>query len=114
MSENPWKTLATRVVYENAWVRLREDAVVRPDGQEGVYSVVELRPSVGVVALNDAHEVLLVGTVALSVGAVFVGDPTRRISQRRDRSAGGGTTRASRRDGCRSEKLAAAGSGGCQ
>src|SRR6266542_5695800 len=61
MSENPWKTLAARVVYENAWVRLREDAVVRPDGREGVYSVLELRPSVGVVTINDDHEVLLVG-----------------------------------------------------
>jgi 8-oxo-dGTP pyrophosphatase MutT (NUDIX family) len=58
---NPWKPLASRVVYENAWLRLREDAVVRPDGERGVYSVVELRPSVGVVALNSQREVVLVG-----------------------------------------------------
>ena len=61
MSANPWKTLASRLVYENAWVRLREDAVLRPDGQAGVYSVLELRPSVGIVAINGHDEVLLVG-----------------------------------------------------
>ena len=37
MSSNPWKTLASRVMYENAWVRLREDAVVRPDGTLQTY-----------------------------------------------------------------------------
>jgi 8-oxo-dGTP pyrophosphatase MutT (NUDIX family) len=58
---NPWKTLASRTVYENAWVRVREDAVVRPDGHEGIYSVVELRASVGVVAINEDREVALVG-----------------------------------------------------
>jgi 8-oxo-dGTP pyrophosphatase MutT (NUDIX family) len=61
MGSNPWKTLASRLVYENAWIRLREDAVVRPDGRQGIYSVVELRPSVGVVALNDRREIVLVG-----------------------------------------------------
>jgi 8-oxo-dGTP pyrophosphatase MutT (NUDIX family) len=49
------------MAYENAWVRLREDAVVRPDGREGIYGVVELRPSVGVVALNAEREIVLVG-----------------------------------------------------
>ncbi len=58
---NPWKTLTSRIAYENRWVRVREDTVVRPDGGEGIYGVVEMRPSVGVVALNAAREVVLVG-----------------------------------------------------
>jgi 8-oxo-dGTP pyrophosphatase MutT (NUDIX family) len=61
MSSNPWKTLSSRMIYENAWMRLREDGVIRPDGQPGIYGVVELRPSIGVVALNDDREVVLVG-----------------------------------------------------
>ena len=60
MSGNPWKTLATRIVYANAWLRLREDKVIQPDGHEGIYGVVEMRPSVGIVALNDAGEMALV------------------------------------------------------
>lgn len=60
MSGNPWTTLASRIVYANSWLRLREDTVIRPDGQEGIYGVVEMRPSVGIVALNDVDEVALV------------------------------------------------------
>ena len=58
---NPWQTVSTRIVYENQWLRLREDKVICPDGGEGIYGVVEMRPSVGVVALNEHDEVALVG-----------------------------------------------------
>ena len=37
------KTKASRVVYENRWMRVREDQVRRPDGSDGVYGVVEKR-----------------------------------------------------------------------
>jgi 8-oxo-dGDP phosphatase len=60
MSDNPWQTLGSRIVYANSWLRLREDQVLRPDGQEGIYGVVEMRPSVGVVAISDADHVALV------------------------------------------------------
>lgn len=56
-----WSTIETRVVYENRWIRVREDAVRRPDGADGIYGVVETRgPSVFVVALTEADEVVLV------------------------------------------------------
>lgn len=58
---NPWETLASREVYQNPWLRLREDQVLRPDGQEGIYGVFELRPATGVVALDEAGRVVLVG-----------------------------------------------------
>ncbi len=40
---------------------MREDQVTRPDGGPGIYSVVEIRPSVGIVALNEHDEIVLVG-----------------------------------------------------
>ncbi len=61
MSKNPWKTLSSRIAYENAWIRVREDQVIRPDGNPGLYGVVELRPSVAIVALNERDEIVLVG-----------------------------------------------------
>jgi 8-oxo-dGTP pyrophosphatase MutT (NUDIX family) len=61
MPLNPWKTTASRIAYENAWIRIREDQVIRPDGLPGIYGVVEIRPSVGIVALNARDEVALVG-----------------------------------------------------
>jgi 8-oxo-dGTP pyrophosphatase MutT (NUDIX family) len=61
MAENPWKTLGSRIAYENRWIRVREDQVVRPDGGAGIYGVVEIRPSVGIVAINERDEIALVG-----------------------------------------------------
>jgi len=56
-----WQRRSTRIAYENPWIRVREDEVVRPDGSDGVYGVVELRqPAVFVVPLTDDDEVVLV------------------------------------------------------
>ena len=35
------ETLASTVVYENKWMRLKEDKIRRSSGHQGVYSVVE-------------------------------------------------------------------------
>jgi hypothetical protein len=58
---NPWKTLSSRTAYQNEWLRVREDGVLRPDGNPGIYGVVEIRPSVGILAFNAAGEIALVG-----------------------------------------------------
>jgi len=76
MSENPWTTLATRIVYANSWLRLREDTVIQPDGREGIYGVVEMRPSVGIVALNEAGDVALVTQWRYTLGRMSVEIPT--------------------------------------
>ena len=60
-AENPWRTLSSRAIYRNQWIALREDEVVRPDGADGIYSVVEMRPSCGVVAINQDDQIALVG-----------------------------------------------------
>jgi ADP-ribose pyrophosphatase len=42
-------TIGTRVVYENRWMRVREDTIRRSDGSDGIYGVVE-KPDFVVVA----------------------------------------------------------------
>ncbi len=69
----PWTTQSTSTVYENPWIRVREDQVVRPDGAPGIYGVVEMRwPSVFVVALTDADEVVLVTQHRYATGTVSI------------------------------------------
>ncbi|HET8988883.1 MAG TPA: NUDIX hydrolase, partial [Humibacillus sp.] len=64
-----WPVTRSRVVYENPWIVVREDEVVRPDGSPGTYGVVEVRrPAVFVVALTDADEVVLVTVDRHTVG----------------------------------------------
>jgi ADP-ribose pyrophosphatase YjhB (NUDIX family) len=59
---NPWKTTASRTVYENAWIRVREDQVIRPDGKPGIYGVVHFRnKAVGVLPVESNGDVWLVG-----------------------------------------------------
>ena len=56
-----WRTHSSTTVYENPWIRVREDAVDRPDGSAGIYGVVEVRnPAVFVVPVTADDEVVLV------------------------------------------------------
>ncbi|SFC41549.1 8-oxo-dGTP pyrophosphatase MutT, NUDIX family [Nocardioides terrae] len=66
---NPWQTTSSRTSYENPWIRVREDEVVRPDGADGIYGVVEVRnPAVFVVPVTDADEVVLARMYRYTMG----------------------------------------------
>ena len=59
---NPWRRVSRRVAYENPWIEIRHDDVIRPDGQPGIYGVVHFRHlAIGVVPLDESDRVLLVG-----------------------------------------------------
>ena len=74
---NAWVTRASTTVYENPWIRVREDQVDCPDGTPGIYGVVEVRnDAVFIVPVTDGDEVVLVevdryatGTLSLEVPA---------------------------------------------
>ena len=61
MARTPWRRLATRPVYENGWIRVREDQVTLPDGKTTIYGVVECGGCIGVLPFLDAETVVLVG-----------------------------------------------------
>lgn len=50
MQEHPWKTHNSEVVYENPWVTITEDAVTRPDGSPGVYTIMDVKDGVLLIA----------------------------------------------------------------
>ncbi len=55
-----WTTRASRTVYENRWIHVREDEVTGPHG-DGIYGVVRMQhPAVFVVALDEEDRVCLV------------------------------------------------------
>jgi 8-oxo-dGTP pyrophosphatase MutT (NUDIX family) len=68
-SQNPWKLKSSRIVYENPWVRMREDSVITPTGKDGIYGVLESKDSVMVTVLNELQEVLLIRTFAYPAGS---------------------------------------------
>ena len=56
----PFKIIASREVYKNPWIRVREDKVVRPGGTRGIFGVVEMKAGSSVLALTDDNQVYLV------------------------------------------------------
>ena len=58
----PWRRRTRRIGYENPWITVWHDEVVRPDGSPGIYGTVHFANlAVGVVVLDDEDRVLLVG-----------------------------------------------------
>lgn len=57
MSE--WKKLSEKIVYENAWTKVREDQVIQPGGKPGVYGVVLRKQGVGILAINDQGQIFV-------------------------------------------------------
>ena len=60
-ARTPWRTITSRPVYSNPWMRLREDVAQMPDGRTTIYGVVECKPAVGVLPFLDERTVVLVG-----------------------------------------------------
>jgi 8-oxo-dGTP pyrophosphatase MutT (NUDIX family) len=59
--DRPWKTLSSRTVYrDDPYLEVREDDVIRPDGSKGVYSVIESKSGVVVIAQTDQDELYLI------------------------------------------------------
>ncbi len=59
-TNGPWKIKDSVEKYKNAWLRVREDRVIRPDGQDGIFGVVEMVPGISVLPLDDDGFVYLI------------------------------------------------------
>jgi 8-oxo-dGTP pyrophosphatase MutT (NUDIX family) len=64
------RVVASRVVYENRWMRVHEDRTERADGTSGLYGWVEKPASALIVPIEDGH-VWLVEQYRHPVGARF-------------------------------------------
>ena len=59
---NPWRRVSRRVAYDNPWIEILHDDVIRPDGEPGIYGVVHFKHlAIGVVPMDAEDRVLLVG-----------------------------------------------------
>jgi ADP-ribose pyrophosphatase len=54
------ETLSTRLIYENRWMRVREDGIRHPDGSNGVFGVIEKPDFVVIVPMEDDGSLHLV------------------------------------------------------
>lgn len=64
----PWTILKSELKYKNAWIEVTEDAVVRPDGTQGVYGVVRKGPGVTVLPMDEEGNVYLAEEFQYAIG----------------------------------------------
>ena len=56
-----WRRLRSELVYENPWIALRHEEVLRPNGSEGIYGLVHFKNrAIGIVALDECGNTWLV------------------------------------------------------
>jgi 8-oxo-dGTP pyrophosphatase MutT (NUDIX family) len=49
------RTLSTREIYRNNWIRVREDAIERTNGAHGIYGVVEKQDCAVILPIDGDH-----------------------------------------------------------
>jgi ADP-ribose pyrophosphatase len=79
------ETLGSRVVYQNRWMTVREDAIRRPDGSDGIFGVVE-KPDAAMVIPVENGRIYMVQQFKYAVGARFWEFPQGTWEQAKDYS----------------------------
>lgn len=54
-----WQTLSSKIVYQNPWIKVREDDIIHPSGKKGIYGVVEIPAGVFMIAINEEDNMIL-------------------------------------------------------
>jgi ADP-ribose pyrophosphatase len=58
--KGPFEFLSRKTVYDNPWLQVHEDNVIRPSGREGYFGVVHMKPGSTVLAISDNGDAYLV------------------------------------------------------
>lgn len=59
-TERPFRTLSSRVAWSCPWYRVRQDDIITPDGERGVYHVIEKADAVWIVPVTTGGQVVMV------------------------------------------------------
>ena len=93
-ARTPWRTITSRSVYANPWMRLREDVAQMPDGRTRSTALWSASPRSACCPFSTAHGGAR-GPVPVRGARVLLGDADGRPARRRD-PRGGRPARAGR------------------
>jgi 8-oxo-dGDP phosphatase len=77
------RQLSSRVVYENPWMTLREDAIERADGSKGIYAVIE-KPDFALIIPAERDGFYLVQEYRYAIGRRVWSFPQGTFRDRQD------------------------------
>ena len=61
-TDNPWKTLGSKEIYNNPWIQIRQDDIINPAGNAGIYGVVSFKnKAIGIIPVDEEGYIYLVG-----------------------------------------------------
>ena len=64
----PWTIQETSQKYENSFINVREDQVLQPDGQPGMYATVTMKPAVAILPIDSDRIVYLTRQFRYALG----------------------------------------------
>src|ERR1041385_8704004 len=57
----PWTIKSSEIKYKNTWMEVREDQVIRPDGNDGIYGVISFgEAGTHIVPIDDEGNIYLI------------------------------------------------------
>lgn len=60
--KNPWKTLGSKIYYDNPWIKVVQHKVINPSGKPGIYGTVHFKNvAVGIIPVDANGFTWLVG-----------------------------------------------------
>ena len=65
----PWTIKKSESVYRNEFIEVFRDEIVQPDGADGEYATVEIKPGVCALVIDDAENVYLINQFRYALGA---------------------------------------------
>lgn len=68
-AESPFRRRSRRLVYDNPWIRVDEHAVIKPNGEDGIYGVVGFKNlAIGILPIDAEGRTWLVGQHRFPLG----------------------------------------------
>lgn len=64
---NPFTLISTKKVYENPWISVREDSVIRPGGKEGIFGIIDMKDGVTVIAVDKENNIITTNEFAYAI-----------------------------------------------
>jgi len=64
----PWTIQETSQKYQNSFINVREDQVLQPDGQPGMYATVKMKPGVAILPIDSNGVLYLIRQFRYALG----------------------------------------------
>ena len=64
----PWTIKRSRQIYRNRWIEVKEDRVTMPNGSDGDFTTVGMKPGISVLARDDMGDVYLTSEFRYAIG----------------------------------------------